>query len=101
MRRRRYRIEVEEAALDMTPMLDIVFIMLIFFVVTASFLDASGVEVETPTAHTAVRQGRDNIVIAITGDDRIWIDRAAVAPAAVQAAIARLRAANPEASVLI
>jgi biopolymer transport protein ExbD len=64
MRRRRARQE-EDTAIDMTPMLDIVFIMLIFFIVTATFVKESGIDVTRPDAETAVKQSRVGILIAI------------------------------------
>ena len=101
MRRRRHATSTEEAELNMTPMLDIVFIMLIFFVVTASFLKESGVDVSRPNATTAVRKEHGNILIGITADNRIWIDRRQVELQAVRANVARLQAENPEGAVVI
>ena len=100
--RKRYRLdEEEEPGIDLTPLMDVVFIMLIFFIVTTSFVKESGVEVNRPTAATAQRQERGTIVVAITADGRIWIDRREVDPRAVRASVARLRAASPAASVVI
>ena len=65
----------DESTIDITPMLDIVFIMLIFFIVTTSFVKETGVEVNRPNASTAVRDERGNILIAITANDEIWIDK--------------------------
>ena len=91
----------DETELDMTPMLDIVFIMLIFFIVTTSFVKESGVTVNTPQAQTASNQESANIFIAITGDGEVWIDRRQVDPRSVRAIVARLHADNPEGSVII
>ena len=63
---RRHLTAPEETELDMTPMLDIVFIMLIFFIVTTSFVKESGVTVSTPQADSAAQQDNANIFIAIT-----------------------------------
>jgi biopolymer transport protein ExbD len=101
MRRRRHALPMEEAEPNMTPMLDIVFIMLIFFVVTASFLKESGVDVSRPSAATAVRKEHGNILIGITSRDEIWIDKHHVDIGAVRASIARLHAENPEGAVVI
>jgi biopolymer transport protein ExbD len=90
-----------ETELDMTPMLDIVFIMLIFFIVTTSFVKESGVTVSTPQASTASKQENANIFIAITASGEIWIDRRPVDPRSVRAIVARLHADNPEGSVII
>ncbi|MEM1155734.1 MAG: biopolymer transporter ExbD [Pseudomonadota bacterium] len=91
----------DETELDMTPMLDIVFIMLIFFIVTTSFVKESGVTVSTPSAETASQQESANIFIAITDIGEVWIDRRPVDPRSVRAIIARLHADNPEGSVII
>jgi biopolymer transport protein ExbD len=91
----------DETELDMTPMLDIVFIMLIFFIVTTSFVKESGVAVNSPSAQTASRQENANIFIAITAQGEVWIDRRPVDPRSVRAIVARLHADNPEGSVII
>jgi len=91
----------DDTELDMTPMLDIVFIMLIFFIVTTSFVKESGVTVSTPQAQTASQQENTNIFIAITTEGEVWIDRRPVDPRSVRAIVARLHADNPEGSVII
>lgn len=98
---RRHRAGSEETELDMTPMLDIVFIMLIFFIVTTSFVKESGVTVSTPSAESAAQQENANIFIAITASGEVWIDRRPVDPRAVRAIVARMHADNPEGSVII
>ena len=99
--RRRKKINQEETGLDLTPMLDIVFIMLIFFIVTTSFIKETGIEVNRPNAATAVRDERGNILIAITANDEIWIDKRRIELRAVRANVERLKAENPEGSVII
>ena len=86
--------------INLTPMLDVVFIMLIFFIVTASFIKEAGIDVNRPDAPTAVRQ-EGNILVAISAANEIWIDRRRVDPRAVRANIERLHAENPEGSVII
>ena len=100
MRRRR---KDREDAMDIniTPMLDIVFIMLIFFIVTASFVKESGIEVNRPDAPTAVKQEKANILVAISARNEIYIDRRRVDPRSVRANIERLHAENPQGSVII
>ena len=88
-------VEEEEATIDMTPMLDVVFIMLIFFIVTASFVKESGIDVNRPEASTAVKKDRANILVAISANNEIWINKRRVDVRAVQANIERLRAENP------
>ncbi|MBU3020987.1 biopolymer transporter ExbD [Aestuariibacter sp. A3R04] len=94
-------IDEEEATIDMTPMLDVVFIMLIFFIVTASFVKEAGIDVNRPEAATAVKQDRANILIAISDTGEIWINKRRVDVRAVQANIERLHAENPQGTVVI
>ena len=94
-------IDEEEATIDMTPMLDVVFIMLIFFIVTASFVKEAGIDVNRPEAATAVKKDRANILIAISDKGEIWINKRRIDVRAVQANIERLRAENPQGSVVI
>ncbi|NCP64748.1 MAG: biopolymer transporter ExbD [Paraglaciecola sp.] len=91
----------EEAAIDMTPMLDVVFIMLIFFIVTASFVKEAGIDVNRPEAATAVKKDRANILIAISDKGEIWINKRQIDVRAVQANIERLHAENPQGTVVI
>jgi biopolymer transport protein ExbD len=91
----------EEQEINITPMLDVVFIMLIFFIVTASFVKESGIEVSRPSAVTAVVQEKGNILVAVTETGEIWINRRQVDPRAVRANIERLHAENPQGSVVI
>ena len=100
MRRKKAR-EEEEAQIDITPMLDVVFIMLIFFIVTASFVKESGIDVNRPDAATATVKERGNILVAITDTNQIWIDRRQVDPRSVRANIERLHAENPQGAVVI
>jgi biopolymer transport protein ExbD len=100
MRRRRAR-EEDESEVNLTPMLDVVFIMLIFFIVTASFVKEAGIDITRPPAATAERKERGNILVAITDNDQIWVDRRQVDPRALRANIERLHAENPQGSVVI
>ena len=88
---RKIRREAEEAAVDLTPMLDVVFIMLIFFIVTSSFIKESGVEVKRPQADTASAQDKGNILIAVTAGGEVWIDKQAVDVRSVRAHVERWR----------
>jgi biopolymer transport protein ExbD len=100
MRRRRQR-EEDEAEINLTPMLDVVFIMLIFFIVTASFVKESGIDISRPDAATATVKERGNILIAITESNQIWIDRRQVDIRSVRANVERLHAENPQGAVVI
>ncbi len=100
MRRKRVRQE-EDADIDITPMLDIVFIMLIFFIVTATFVKESGIDVTRPDAETAVKQNRVAILIAIRDNNEIWINRRQVDLASVRANVEKLHAENPQGGAVI
>jgi biopolymer transport protein ExbD len=94
-------VEDEDNEINLTPMLDVVFIMLIFFIVTASFIKEAGIEVNRPDAPTSTKIEDANILIAISANDEIWIDRRLIDPRAVRANIERLHAENPKGSVVI
>jgi len=93
--------ENDDAEIDMTPMLDIVFIMLIFFIVTSSFLKEAGIEINRPDASTSVKADKANIMIAVTEKNEVWMEKRRVDIRAVRANVERLRAENPEGSVVI
>jgi len=94
-------LEEEETEINMTPMLDVVFIMLIFFIVTASFVKEAGIDVNRPEAATAVKKERANILIAISDKGEIWINKRRIDVRAVQANVERLHAENPQGTVVI
>jgi biopolymer transport protein ExbD len=88
--------------INLTPMLDVVFIMLIFFIVTASFVKEAGIDVNRPDAPISETKPEDaNILIVIDMNDDIWIDSRIIDPRAVRANIERLHAENPKGSVVI
>lgn len=91
----------DEQGIDMTPMLDIVFIMLIFFIVTTSFVKESGIDVNKPQASSAKSEKKVNIIIGISKSGEIWIDKHPVDVRAVRTTVERLHADAPEGSVVI
>ncbi len=91
----------DEGDVNVTPLLDIVFIMLIFFIVTATFIKEPGVTVERPPAETAQDQRLVSILVAIDSDNRIWINRQEVPLEGVRLAVERLRRENPRGSAVI
>ena len=101
MRKRRSSAADEESEVNITPMLDVVFIMLIFFIVTSSFIKESGVEVQRPQADTASTQDKGNILIAVTADGQVWIDKQVVDVRSVRAHVERLRVDQPEGAVVV
>ena len=100
MRRRRNRAE-DDSQIDMTPMLDVVFIMLIFFIVTTSFVRESGLEVNRPSASTATEQTKSGIFVAINETGEIYIDRKLVDLQRVRASLERLVASQGEVGLVI
>jgi len=94
-------LEDEDNEINLTPMLDVVFIMLIFFIVTASFIKEAGIDVNRPDAPTAESIADANILIAISSNDEIWMDRRLIDPRAVRPNIERMHAENPKGSVVI
>jgi len=79
MRRRRLMESTTDSnEVNLTPMLDVVFIMLIFFIVTTSFIKESGVEIERPEASAAAPRPDAQVLIAITPEGAVWVDGKAV-----------------------
>jgi len=91
----------EETAVDLTPMLDVVFIMLIFFIVTAVFVKETGVEVVRPEASTSNIAPASAVLVAIDAENRIWIDKKVVDIRAVRAHLERLTAENADGGLVI
>ena len=89
------------AEIDLTPMLDVVFIMLIFFIVTASFIKEAGIEVNRPEASTQEQVENVNILIAISPTNEIWIDKRRVDKRSVRSVVERMHAENPKGAVVI
>lgn len=93
--------EEGETEINLTPMLDVVFIMLIFFIVTAVFVKDPGVEVTRPEAETAISPGAGSIFVAITSENAIWIDGDEVERPDVRTVLEGLKAENPESGLII
>ena len=100
MARKRNR-EEEEASIDMTPMLDIVFIMLIFFIVTTSFVKEAGIEINRPKGANAATVKSANIFIAVRKNGEVWMDKRQVDIERVSANIERMLAEQPTDTVVI
>ena len=102
MNRSRFLVSAEdETQVDITPMLDVVFIMLIFFIVTSTFVKESGVDVTRPDAETAVQTDALTIQIGITANNQIWFDKRRVDKRAVRANVEKGLAESPGAAVII
>jgi len=91
----------EEAEITITPMLDIVFIMLIFFIVTTSFTKETGVVIAKPIAEQAEALRNGTILIGILPNDDIWMAKRQIELREVRQMVERARAENPEGSVVI
>ena len=91
----------EEEDVNVTPLLDIVFIMLIFFIVTSTFVKEPGVEVERPGAVSAEERKLASIIVAISADDEIWINKEMVELDEVRAVVEQLRRENPKGTAVV
>jgi len=87
--------------INLTPMLDVVFIMLIFFIVTATFIKQAGIDVTRPVAETAELRPTVSVLVAVGPTGDIWIDKRKVDPAGVRAVIERLHAENPKGGLVV
>jgi len=97
---RRNRKKADEQQIDLTPMLDVVFIMLIFFIVTATFIKLPGADVLRPGALNAT-ESKPAMLIAIDNDSQIWINRELVDPRFLRTRIAVLYSENPNGEMVI
>jgi len=96
------RAQSDESDIDLTPMLDVVFIMLIFFIVTASFVKEAGLEVTRPQAQENQSESENkNILLTVTAANEIWLDNRRIDARSVRANVERLYAENPKAAVVI
>ena len=91
----------EDSDINLTPMLDVVFIMLIFFIVTATFIKQPGTDILRPEAETKVQKPTVSVLVAINAGGEIWIDKKRVDVAAVGAMIERLHTENPKGGLVI
>ena len=100
--RRRHHIE-DEAEINITPMLDIVFIMLIFFIVTTSFVKEQGLEVSRPSnaPPKEIKQKKGPIVVKIDASSLISVKGRILEPRAVQANLEREKAEKPDSPLIV
>jgi biopolymer transport protein ExbD len=97
---RKAKVEEEKVA-DLTPMLDVVFIMLIFFIVTATFIKETGVEVNRPDTETAEMKKTVSLLVGIGPDSAVWIDKKKIDIRNARAVIEALHAENPKGGMVI
>lgn len=100
MRRRRKSEDSSSTELNMTPLIDMIFILLIFFMVTSSFVREAGVDVERPEAKTATSR-KPAMILAIDAQNRIWFEGKTVDVRSVRTLAERLHAENPDANVVV
>ena len=93
--------ESEDSDINLTPMLDVVFIMLIFFIVTATFIKQPGTDVQRPDAETSVKKPTVSVLVAINEAGEIWIDKKHVDVVAVGTMIERLHNENPKGGLVL
>lgn len=91
----------DDAQIDMTPMLDVVFIMLIFFIVSTSFVREAGIEVNRPSANSSDSQSKTAVMVALSATEEIWLDRKLIDIRMVRPAIERLKIEQSEISVVV
>ena len=91
----------EEAEINITPMLDIVFIMLIFFIVTTSFTKETGATIAKPLAAQAIALQNGTILIGVRDNNEIWMQKREIELREVRQMVERAKAENPEGSVVI
>jgi biopolymer transport protein ExbD len=91
----------DEAEVNMTPMLDIVFIMLIFFIVSTSFVRESGIEIERPIAESSATQTKTAVLIALSDREEIWLDKKVVDLRMVRPALERMKIEQSELNVIV
>jgi biopolymer transport protein ExbD len=101
MRSRRHTEEIGETGIDLAPMLDFVMNLLIFFIITTSFVREAGLTVDRPVAATAEHKDTGNILIAISANGEIWMDRRQVDLREVRPTIERLHVERPDDSVVV
>jgi biopolymer transport protein ExbD len=100
---KRHRVGSESSGddINVTPLMDIVFIMLIFFIVTSTFVKEPGVDIDRPSATTGKERKFATILVAVTADNEIWINKEIVELDAVRATVEALKAENPKGTAVV
>jgi biopolymer transport protein ExbD len=101
MARKQAKQQEEEKVADLTPMLDVVFIMLIFFIVTATFIKEAGLEVNRPDTFTAEYKQFVSLIVAVGPDNSVWIDKKRVDIRHVRPLIEQLHSESPKGGLVI
>ena len=101
MRRSYTDVEYRPVEINVIPLIDVMFFLVLFFVATASFVRETGVDVNRPTAQTAVQQQKANIMVTVTKNGEVWIERRKVDIRSVRANVERLLVENADSTVII
>ena len=101
MMRLHTREEGGAAAINLTPLIDMVFILLIFFAVNSTFVRQPGVDVEQPVAQSTTVQPASTVLIAVTATGEIWIDKRKVDIRRLRGAVERMLVETPDAAVVV
>jgi biopolymer transport protein ExbD len=101
MQSRRHAPETEDTGIDLAPMLDFTTNLLIFFIITTSFIKEAGITVFKPAAETAINRDSGNLLIAIRENGDIWMDRRRIELRDVRPQMERLHIERPDDTVVI
>lgn len=101
MRRSHAEAEYEPVHINVVPLIDVMFFLVLFFVSTTSFVRESGIEINRPTAQTAVMPGKDSLIVSIAANGKIWIENQQVDVRLVRAHVERMHAENPAGTVIV
>ena len=101
LRRNRHSRDHDESGIDLTPLLDVVFIMLIFFIVTATFTQQSGLEIKRPEATSSEQLDGESIIVAVDKHNQIWLNQKLVDREAIESLIFSIRSRNPNISLIV
>ena len=101
MRNRTGKSQDQGQTIDLTPMLDVVFIMLIFFIVTATFIKLPGVEVNKMDTVTEDSYKKVQILVAVSENNEFWIDKKRIEPSALKINLTRMFNKNPQGGMVI
>ncbi|GLQ32718.1 ExbD/TolR family protein [Litoribrevibacter albus] len=93
--------EQDDSNIDMTPMLDIVFIMLIFFIVSTTFVKESGVDINRPASSTAQQQDSSGVRLAVTADGLVWLEGKQTDIRMIRPKLERMKVEQPDIAVLL
>ena len=101
LRRNRHSRDYDESGIDLTPLLDVVFIMLIFFIVTATFTQQSGLEIKRPKAISSEQLDGESIIVAVDKHNQIWLNQKLIDREAIESLIFSIRSRNPNISLIV